>query len=64
MTGDFLSHEYTFERGGGTVAEVSKRWLSLTDSYGVNVHAGKDNVLILAATVVIDMVLHGKQASD
>ncbi len=55
--GDFLDHEYTFERGGQTVATVSKHWFNLTDTYGVEI-SGADDVLILASAVVIDMVCH------
>jgi uncharacterized protein YxjI len=57
-TGSLLDHEYTFKRGGRVVATVSKRWFSFTDTYGVEVEAGEDDVLILASTVVIDMVCH------
>jgi len=32
MSGDLLSHEFIIERDGHTVATVSERWLSLTDS--------------------------------
>ncbi|MEO7598657.1 MAG: LURP-one-related family protein [Opitutus sp.] len=56
-TGNILDHEYTFERGGQTVASVSKTWFNLTDTYGVEIAAG-DDVLILASAVVIDMVCH------
>jgi uncharacterized protein YxjI len=59
--GNFLDMEYTFSRGGTTVAEVSKRWFAFTDTYGVDVADDQDPVLILASTVVIDMVCHGDQ---
>jgi uncharacterized protein YxjI len=57
--GDFLDREYEFRRGGQVIATVSKRWFSWTDTYGVDIAPGEDDVLILAATVVIDMVCHG-----
>lgn len=57
-TGSLLEHEYTFRRGSKVVAEVSKRWFSFTDTYGVEVADGEDPVLILASTVVIDMIAH------
>ena len=57
--GSFLDMEYTFERGGRTVAEVSKRWFSFSDTYGVDITDGQDDILILASTVVIDMICHG-----
>ena len=56
--GNFLDHEYIFERSGQAVAEVSKKWFSWTDTYGVDIAAGQNEVLILATAVVIDMVCH------
>jgi uncharacterized protein YxjI len=56
--GDFMDHDYTFSRNGEDVAYVSKKWFSLSDSYGVEVVNGQDDVLILASTVVIDMACH------
>ncbi|MGC3957128.1 MAG: LURP-one-related family protein [Verrucomicrobiota bacterium] len=56
--GSFMDMEYAFERSGQMVAEVSKRWFSWSDTYGVDIAAGEDDVLILASTVVIDMVCH------
>jgi len=56
--GRFLDHEYVIERQGREVAQVSKRWFSWTDTYGVDIVSGEDDVLILATAVVIDMVCH------
>jgi len=60
-TGGFSDHEYTFERGGRIAATVSKQWFSWTDTYGVDVAEGEDDVLILAATVVIDLACHDRK---
>jgi uncharacterized protein YxjI len=57
-TGNFTDHEYTFRRGDTVVATVSKRWFSLADTYGIEVEPGQDDVLILAAAVVIDQACH------
>jgi len=57
-TGDFTDHEYTFEREGEQIAQVSKRWFALMDTYGVQIAERKNDVLILACAVVIDMVCH------
>ena len=59
--GSFLDHEYTFERHGSTVAEVSKRWFSWTDTYGIDVHDDEDDLLILTSAVVIDLVCHDQK---
>jgi uncharacterized protein YxjI len=60
-SGDFLDREYAFKRGGREVATVSKRWFSFTDTYGVEIADGEDAVLILASTVVIDMICHDEE---
>ncbi len=57
-TGSILDHEYRFERHGQAVAEVSKRWFSFRDTYGIDIADGEDAVLILATAVVIDLVCH------
>ncbi len=56
--GSFMDMEYQFERDGRKVADVSKRWFSWSDTYGVDIADGEDDVLILASTVVIDMICH------
>ena len=56
--GNFVDHEYTFERDGDKVAEVSKRWFRVRDTYGVEVFPGENDILILAATAVIDTMVH------
>ena len=56
--GSFTDMEYTFARGNQTVAQVSKKWFSWSDTYGVDIADGQDDILILASTVVIDMVCH------
>jgi uncharacterized protein YxjI len=56
--GDFTDHEYTFRRGTRTVATVSKKWFSWTDTYGVEIESGEDPVLILASAVVVDQACH------
>ena len=60
--GSFMEYDYRFRRGNKVAAEVSKRWFSLRDTYGVEIAEGEDDVLILASTVVIDMICHdGKE---
>ncbi|MGH2514574.1 MAG: LURP-one-related/scramblase family protein [Ktedonobacterales bacterium] len=56
VQGDIWNHEYEFLRDGQVVAAVSQQWFSIADTYGVEVMAGIDDVLILACAVVIDEV--------
>jgi uncharacterized protein YxjI len=40
------------------------RWFSFSDTYGIDVAPGEDDVLILASAVVIDQVCHGDEGED
>ena len=63
-SGNFLEHEYTFERGGREVARASKKWFRLADTYAIDIGEGEDDVLILASAVVIDLVSHPDEQKD
>ena len=52
--GNIVDHEFEIERDGHKVAEISKRWFRVRDTYGIEVAPGEDDALILAATVCID----------
>lgn len=58
IQGNILDHEYRIEQGRQPVAEVSKKWFRMRDTYGVEVAPGQDAVLLLAATVAIDQMSH------
>src|SRR5215470_8497202 len=57
IRGDLLSHEFTIERDGQTVAAISKRWLTATASYAVDVAPGEDDVLIVACVLALDLAI-------
>jgi len=61
--GDFFEHEYSFSLHGQPVATVSKKWISVTDSYVIDVSSKVDDVLILSCAVVIDLICHERQRS-
>ena len=57
--GNIVDHEYKIERDGNRVAEVSKRWFRVRDTYGIEIAPDQDNALILAVTVCIDQMARG-----
>lgn len=59
LAGNFLDHEYSFRRDRrDKVAEVSKRWFHVRDTYGVEIDGDQDHIMILAATVAMDQSSH------
>jgi uncharacterized protein YxjI len=58
VKGNILDHEYKIGEGRDRVAEVSKKWFRIRDSYGVEIAPGQDDIVILAVTVAIDQMAH------
>ena len=58
VQGKILDHEYHIGEGHHQVAEISKKWFRVRDSYGVQIDPGQNDVLILAVTVAVDMMAH------
>jgi len=56
--GNIVDHEYEIERDGDTIAEVSKKWFRVRDTYGVEVNDLADAPLVLAVTVAVDALSH------
>ena len=64
VQGNILDHEYMVKQGRVKVAEISKKWFRLTDTYGVEIEDGQNEILILAIAVAVDMMAHGDGKKD
>ena len=58
VQGSVLNHEYNIGEGPNLVAEVSKKWFRIRDTYGDSNKPGQNDILILATTVAVDMMAH------
>ncbi len=58
VQGNIVDHEYAIEDDGRKVAEVSKKWFRVRDTYGVEVDPDRDVPLLLAVTVAIESMAH------
>jgi uncharacterized protein YxjI len=55
--GNILHHEYTIELNRMPVAQITKRWFRIRDTYGIQVMPGTiDPLLAIAMAVCIDMM--------
>ena len=59
VKGKIGDHEYKIERDGKKIAEVSKKWFKLRDTYGIEIDPEEDDVLILAAAVCLEEMSQG-----
>jgi uncharacterized protein YxjI len=58
VQGNLLDYEYSIGEGRDKIAEVSKRWFRMADTYGVQIEPDQNEVLILAVTVALDSMAH------
>ncbi len=58
VQGNILDHEYEIKDGHHKVAQVSKKWFRVRDTYGVEVAPDQEDVVILAITVALDNMAH------
>jgi uncharacterized protein YxjI len=60
IAGNFFDYEFTIRRGVQTIATVSKAWLSIRDTDGVDIAAGEDDRLLLTAVLAMDLAENQK----
>ena len=58
VQGNILDHEYEISEGRRKIAQVSKKWFRVRDTYGVEVAPDQEDVVILAVTVALDNMAH------
>ena len=61
VQGNILDHEYEIKEGRRKVAQVSKKWFRVRDTYGVEVAPDQEDVVILAVTVALDNMAHARK---
>jgi uncharacterized protein YxjI len=59
VQGNIVDHEYQIEADGRKVAEISKRWFRVRDTYGIEIAPGQDDIIVLAVAVAVDAMTDG-----
>ena len=59
VQGNIVDHEYEIEADGTKVAEISKRWFRVRDTYGIEIAPGQNDVVVLAVAVAVDAMADG-----
>jgi uncharacterized protein YxjI len=58
VQGNVVDHEYEIEADDRKIAEVSKKWFRVRDTYGVEIAPKENRALVLAVTVAVDTMAH------
>jgi len=54
--GNLLQHEYNIFRNGQNIAHISKAWVTLKDTYGIEIADNENQILLLSCAVVIEAI--------
>ena len=60
-TGNILDKEFEITANGQVLAQISRSWFRLRDTYGVDVAPGQDDALLLSVAVCLDRIHHDEQ---
>jgi uncharacterized protein YxjI len=59
--GNILDKEFEIRWDGTVLAQISRSWFRLRDTYGVDIAPGQDDALILSVAVCLDRIHHDEQ---
>jgi uncharacterized protein YxjI len=59
--GQVIDKEFEIRDGGMVLAQISRAWFRIRDTYGVDVAPGQDDALMIAIAVVLDRIHHDEQ---
>jgi len=57
-TGDIIDKDFEVRDGHRVVAQISRAWFKLRDTYGVDVAPGEDDALVICIAICLDRI-HG-----
>lgn len=58
IQGEIFAHEFSIIKNGKPVAFVSKKWMSFSDTYYVDISDEEDHPFILSLAIVLDQILY------
>jgi len=59
--GNIIGKDFEIRDGHRVLAQVSRAWFRVRDTYGVDVAPGEDDVLLIAVAVALDRIHHDEE---
>jgi uncharacterized protein YxjI len=59
--GNIIDKEFEIRDGGAVLAQISRAWFRIRDTYGIDVAPGQDDALMIAIAVVLDRIHHDEE---
>lgn len=58
IEGDVFHHNFNILKNGEPVAWISKKWISLSDTYSVDIVDEEDHPFILSIVIILDQIFY------
>ena len=64
LNGNILDHNFEITKNNSICAVISKKWFSLSCTYGIDINENEDHAFILSLIIVLDKVIDNQQKSN
>ncbi|MDR3598598.1 LURP-one-related family protein [Clostridium sp.] len=61
LNGNILDHDFEIIKNNAVCAVISKRWFSLSCTYGIDVSEKEDHAFILSLVIILDKVMDDQE---
>jgi uncharacterized protein YxjI len=58
IEGDVFQHNFNILKNGKSIAWISKKWISLSDTYSVDILDEEDQPFILSIVIILDQIFY------
>lgn len=58
IDGEVFAHNFNILKNGRPIAWISKKWISFSDTYSVEISDGEDEAFIISLVIVLDQILY------
>ena len=62
--GNIIDKDFEIRDGGQAIAQVSRSWFRIRDTYGVDVAPGENDALIICIAICLDRIHHDGERHD
>jgi len=62
--GNIIDKDFEIRDGGQAIAQISRSWFRIRDTYGVDVAPGENDALIICIAICLDRIHHDGERHD
>ena len=62
--GDIIDKDFEIRDGGQVIAQISRAWFRIRDTYGVDIAPGENEALIICVAICLDRIHHDEERRD